>query len=46
MTKIENYICLTKKANTLIKQHNLQDAVHYRERATQIAKNYTGRPRI
>lgn len=41
MTKIENYICLTKKANTLIKQHNLQDAIHYRERATEIAKNYT-----
>ena len=31
MNKIENYICLTKKANALIKQHNLQDAVHYRE---------------
>lgn len=41
MNKIEKYICLTKKANALIKQHNLQDAVHYREMATQIAKNYT-----
>lgn len=41
MNKIENYICLTKKAKALIKQHNLQDAVHYREKATEIAKNYT-----